>query len=186
MTKNIPPPMRLGRWHERWIYAVAVLLLASGIGWLVDHYFFAGSGDVESHGAFEPWWLRLHGAAAMAGLIVFGSLFPGHIARAWRSRLNRRSGLLMLGLVLVLVLSGYGLYYLGDEDTRPWISSVHWIAGIMTTAGMALHIRLGQRATRRRASVALLTPSLSPQEPGDPVPEPHDVRSSVSDVSTIG
>jgi len=148
--------MRLSRWHERWLYAIGALIFLSGLGWLGDHYLFAGSADFgDAHAAFEPWWLRMHGAAAMAGLVELGSLFPGHIARAWRLRVNRRSGLLMLGLVTLLVVTGYGLYYVGDEETQPWISMIHWLAGIVAGAGLVLHVRLGKDPLRRLLSVGL-------------------------------
>ncbi len=141
-----PPPMRLSRRHERWLYVIAVAVLASGLGWLVDHYLFAGQAEFgEAHAPAEPWWLRLHGAAAMAGLVAFGSLLPGHIARAWRLRINIRSGLLMLGIVLTLVVTGYGLYYAGDEETRPWIGMIHWIVGLVAAAGLIVHVRFGKR-----------------------------------------
>ena len=145
-----PPPMRLSRWHERWLYAIGAWVFLSGIGWLADHYLFAGSADFgDGHAASEPLWLRLHGAAAMAGLVVFGSLLPGHIARAWRLRRNYRSGVLMLSLMLLLVLTGYGLYYFGDEESRPWISMVHWLAGIVAGASLVLHVRLGKHSMGR-------------------------------------
>jgi hypothetical protein len=141
------PSMRLSRWHERWLSAIGSLLFVSGLGWLGDHYLFARTTEFgEAHAAFEPWWLRLHGAAAMAGLVVFGSLFPGHIARAWRLRVNRLSGLSMLGLAVLLLVTGWGLYYVGDEEIRGWISFVHWFVGIVAGAALVLHIRLGKRA----------------------------------------
>ena len=163
MTKDAQlPPMRLSRRHERWLYAIGALIFVSGLGWLADHYLFAGSADFgDAHAAFEPWWLRLHGAAAMAGLVVLGSLLPGHIARAWRLRTNYRSGLLMLSLVVLLVVTGYGLYYVGDEETRPWISMVHWLAGVVAAAGLALHVRWGKRQTRRMHLPAAANPSSS-------------------------
>ncbi len=142
--------MRLSRRHELWLYAIGVLIFVSGLGWLWDHYLFAGSADFwEAHAAFEPWWLRLHGAAAMAGLAALGSLLPGHIARAWRSRTNYRSGLLMLSIAVLLVVTGYGLYYAGNEETRPWISMVHWLVGVVAVAGLLVHVRLGKRRMLR-------------------------------------
>jgi hypothetical protein len=127
---------------------------------------FAGSADFgEAHAAFEPWWLRLHGAAAMAGLVVLGTLLPGHIARAWRARTNHRSGLLMLGLAAILVVTGYGLYYVGDEDTRPWISMVHWLFGIAAGAGFVLHVRLGKRRQWAFAKGEILSSNSSPAIP---------------------
>ena len=159
------PPMRLSRRHELWLYAIGALIFVSGLGWLGDHYLFAGSADFgDAHAASEPWWLRLHGAAAMAGLAALGSLFPGHIARAWRSRTNYRSGLLMLSITVLLVVTGYGLYYVGDEETRPWISLVHWLVGIMACAGLVLHVRLG-KSRRWRLHLLKSSPTNSTSSP---------------------
>jgi hypothetical protein len=142
-------PARLSRWHERWIYVVGVLILVTGLGWLADHYLFAGSAEFgEAHAESEPLWLRLHGAAAMIGLVVFGSLFPGHVVRAWRSWTNWRSGFFMFGLTTLLVATGYGLYYVGDEQTRPWISVIHWLVGLVAAASLVVHARLGKRQSR--------------------------------------
>ncbi len=121
-SSHIPRlPVKLNRRHKRWLYGVASVLAASGIGWLIAHYLLPGSGEFgDSTSASEPWWLRLHGAAAMGFLIALGSLLPGHISRAWQLRRNHRSGLTILGLVALLIVTGYGLYYAGDEQSRPW------------------------------------------------------------------
>jgi hypothetical protein len=59
----------------------------------------------------------------------------------------------MLCLVLLLVATGYGLYYAGDEETRPWISMAHWIGGMLAAFGLALHAWLGKRASQPLPSV---------------------------------
>ena len=171
--------MRLSRWHERSLYAIGTLLFLSGLGWLADHYLFAGSADFgDTHAASEQWWLRLHGAAAMAGLVVFGSLLPGHVARAWRSRTNYRSGLVMLSFVLLMVVTGYGLYYVGDEETRPWISMVHWLTGIVAGTGLVLHVRLGKRRLRNLHLVASSELAASPSGSATAVPARAEKGSS--------
>lgn len=153
MTNAQRPPMRLSQGHERWLYAIGGLVFLSGLGWLIAHYFFAASAEFgDAHAASEPLWLRLHGAAAMAALVIFGSLLPGHMARAWSLRQNHRSGVFMLSIIMLLVLTSYGLYYAGDEEIRPWISAVHWIVGIIAAAGLVLHVRLGKRSVRRKRS----------------------------------
>lgn len=152
MTKRVRQlPARLSRRQERWIYAASALLLVTGLGWLADHYLFAASEDF-ARGNYEALWLQLHGAAAMLGLVVFGSLFPAHIVRAWRSRTNWSSGLCMLAVVAALVVTGYGLYYVGDEDTRPWISLAHWLTGLTAAVALSLHVYLGKRKVRRARS----------------------------------
>ncbi len=152
--KQGPPPMRLGRTHERCVYFIGLLTFLSGAGWLADHYLLAGVGEFgDAHAAGEPLWLAIHGAAAMAALTVFGSLLPGHIARAWKARRNLGSGLVMLALFSLLIVTGYGLYYVGNEDTRPWISLAHWSTGIAIAGSLVMHIYLGKRRIRGSKSV---------------------------------
>ena len=129
-------PVRLSLRHKRWLYVTAVVLLASGLGWLVAHDLLGGRGEFgDAPHPSEPWWLRIHGAAAMGFLIGLGSLLPGHISRAWQMRRNHRSGLSILGMVALLIAA------------RPWISCVHWLIGL-AAAGMApLHVVLGRRRT---------------------------------------
>jgi cation transport ATPase len=152
-TRHHRVQIRLSRSHQRWVYGIGGLLLLSGIGWLVCHFFLAVQTEFgASPHPLEPWWLKLHGAAAMGFLIVIGSLLPNHIARAWRLRKNRSSGLAMLSLLAIIILSGYGLYYLGDEQTRPWISLIHWIIGLLVATVLPLHVWLGLKGKVRPLS----------------------------------
>ena len=151
------PPIMSSR-HERWLYVVATALLLSGVGWLTSHFFLAGSSLVAAfkfdgvpHPS-EPWWLRLHGAAMMGFLVVFGALLPGHVVHGLRRRKNKRSGIFMLTVVIALALTGYALYYLGDEATRPWISALHWLIGLGAAVGLVLHVVLGKRGALRIGS----------------------------------
>jgi len=146
--------VRLSTRHERWLYVVAGALLLSGIGWVTAHYVLAGNSLIagfELEGAPHPsevWWLRLHGASMIGFLVVVGALLPHDVARGRRRR-NKNSGIFMLATTVVLGLSGYGLYYLGDEATRPWISVVHWVIGLAAGAGLVLHVTFGRRGVRR-------------------------------------
>ncbi len=172
------PPMRLGPRHKRWLYVMCGSLFLSGLGWLLAHFLFAGPNDFgEPHHASEPWWLRIHGATAMGFLIAFGSLLPGHAARAWQARKNYRSGLFMVGLVATLVLTGYGLYYAGDEQTRPWISAVHWAVGLAAAAGLLLHVYLGKRRARRRRPATPRRPAAGHGNPAAPAIAQHEQTS---------
>ena len=138
--------MRLSQRHERWIYSTAAVLCLSGLGWLIAHYFLAGAAEFgERHQVSEPWWMRVHGAAVMAFLVALGSLFPGHIVRAWKAKKNRRTGLLLLTILALLIITGYGLYYVADEDMRPWLSLTHWGGGLVVVAGLLLHVVQGRK-----------------------------------------
>ncbi|GAA4030924.1 DUF4405 domain-containing protein [Actimicrobium antarcticum] len=143
--------IRLERWQRQTLYWSVIALTVSGLLWVVAHYFLRPVTEFgESVSPYEPWSMKLHGAAAMAVLFLAGSLLNGHILRALRGTRNRTSGWAMIGLLGVLVLTGYGLYYLAGEASRPAWSVLHWVLGIGFAAGLPLHIVLGRSAQSRR------------------------------------
>ncbi len=135
---------RLSRRHERYLYLSGTVLLLSGAGWLVAHYLLRSPAGAGPHPA-EPWLMRVHGAAVIGFLVVFGALLPGHVLQNWRQRVNRYSGLTVVVAVSLLALSGYGLYYLVDERQRAVTSALHWVVGLGASAALVLHVVLGKR-----------------------------------------
>jgi len=125
--------VRLSPRLARWFYSVFGVLFFSGVVWLVKP---------------DPWLLRVHGAAAMASLLVLGVLIPSHMRRAWAQQRNRRTALAMIALCLALVLSGYGLYYCGDEAWRAWISGVHSFTGGALPFVLFWHITRGRKSKK--------------------------------------
>ena len=145
--------IRLGPWHQGAVYGATAALAVSGIIWLVVHYFVATPGEYgpQIH-PLEPWMLRLHGAVAMAGLIIYGSLLPVHIRRAWTIRRNFALGIGLVAFMLLLTVTGYLLYYAGDENTRPVISAAHWILGLAVPALLVWHVVSGRKLARTSES----------------------------------
>lgn len=143
----IPASLQLERWQRRAIYLSVLLLTLSGAVWLAAHYFFRPVGQFgETVSPLEPWSMKLHGAAAIALFFLLGSILNGHIRRALRSQRNRLSGWSMVGLLSALTLSGYGLYYLASEPTRPLWSFMHWIPGCALIALLVSHVFVGRRS----------------------------------------
>ncbi|MFC5474783.1 DUF4405 domain-containing protein [Paraherbaspirillum soli] len=138
---------RLERWHRFWVYGTFGGLVLTGALWLVAHYFLRSAGEFgEAVNPLEPWSMKLHGAAAMVALFFIGSLLNSHIRRAHSARRNRASGWVMVALLALLTLSGYALYYIASESSRPLWSAGHWILGLVFPALLVLHITLGRRA----------------------------------------
>ncbi len=138
--------VQLARWHRHAIYLTAIVLAVSGVLWLVFHNFMRSRGAYgEIQHPLTAWWLKIHGAAAMAGLFALGSLSITHIRCAWRSRRNLWSGSVLVITIGALVLTSYLLYYAGDDDLRAYASLVHWIIGLACAAALPLHIALGRR-----------------------------------------
>lgn len=135
---------RLSPRRERLVYVVFGLLWASGVGWLVFHYFLRQSGEFgEMPHPLEPWWLRLHGAAAFAGLWLIGLLWAIHLVPAWKAR-RRSSGIVLSVATALLVLSGYLIYYVGAEGARDAIVLAHWLIGLVLPLPLLLHALRGR------------------------------------------
>ena len=143
------PAMRLGKWHQAYLYVSGTLLVISGALWLLFHYFVRMPGQFgDMPHPLEPVWLTLHGLCAAVFLIGFGSVMPGHVRRAWVARRNRWSGTFFFALLALLIASGYGLYYIGDDVARAFVSAAHWVVGLAIPVMMGWHIWLG-RASRK-------------------------------------
>lgn len=139
----------LSQAHKRWAYAVLALLFASGVAHFVLHQFFLRQGDFgPTPNPAEPWLLKLHGAMAMAALVLIGSLLQPHVARFWALGRNHRAGAAFLGAMLLLVLSGYALYYLGSETLRPLARWAHIVIGLLALPAFLLHLLRGLRRSK--------------------------------------
>ena len=139
----------------RWcLYAAVVILFVTGASWLAaDQLKELPNGEFWQ--AATANLLMLHGGAAMITLLLLGGLFPSHIARAWRGRLNRVSGSVMVFSNAVLIVTAFGLYYLGSETTRPLISDLHIVVGLALPFLLALHIWLGRAPYAERTCTSV-------------------------------
>ncbi|MFC3107726.1 DUF4405 domain-containing protein [Undibacterium arcticum] len=144
-----PVSLKLERWQRRALYGAFALLTLSGLLWLLAHYWWRPVGEYgETISPLEPWAMKLHGAAAMLALFLVGGILNNHIRRALKSRRNRSSGWAMVALLALLTLSGYALYYIAGEQSRPLWSVLHWIIGLGLPLLVLLHIVLGRRSAR--------------------------------------
>jgi hypothetical protein len=136
--------MRLNTSFRYSIYAAFAALVLTGGGWLVADW----QKDVSSD---EVWqqvaacMLMVHGGAAMLALLLLGALIPVHLLRAWRAKKNRISGGIVATLNVALILTAFGLYYLGSEALRPWLSWIHIVIGFALAAMLPIHVMLGKR-----------------------------------------
>jgi hypothetical protein len=132
--------------HRRLLYSVCLLLLLSGALWAWINHLDQTAQASERMRDFKPWLLKLHGLSAMLFVLLLGTLLPGHVRRAWRARKNRRNGAFFLTVVGALTLSGYLLYYIGDEAWRNAMSNFHLWLGLAAPVLLSWHIRSGRRA----------------------------------------
>jgi hypothetical protein len=137
--------LRLDRWFRAAVYAAFAVLLITGAAWLWADAMKDGPG-AESWQAASANLLMIHGGTAMAALMLLGALFPLHMRRGWRARRNRITGTAMAAFNAALILTAFGLYYLGSELVRPWTSRLHIAAGLLLPVLFLIHVVTGRRS----------------------------------------
>jgi MFS family permease len=158
-----PDSIRLKRLQKYFLYAVLALLLLSGAAWAYWNYLAASTGDFEI--SAKTWAMKIHGAAAMAVLVLIGMLLSAHVKFAWRARRNRANGAFFLGVFAVLTITGYGLYYAGGEQLRAAASWIHLVLGLALPILLLVHIFLGRKA--RHSAQVRSGSRYAPRGPGN-------------------
>lgn len=144
-------PVRIKR-GRRWLtYGIGAGLWASGALWLGYHYF------LKVHTIFglaenplTHWWLAAHGLFAFASLWLFGLLWGQHIVGAWKTGRHRITGSLLFAVLIVLIVTGYLLYYAGGDETQTIVAILHWVIGLAVPAPFLLHRLYRQVPLRSR------------------------------------
>jgi hypothetical protein len=54
----------------------------------------------------------------------------------------------MITFNAILIVTAFGLYYLGSEMLRPWISDVHIAVGLALPLLLFVHVILGRRGSK--------------------------------------
>ena len=143
MRPHRPDRIRLRHLQRYFLYAVLALIFLSGVAWAFWNYLAASPGELEM--SAKVWAMKIHGAAAMAVLVLVGMLLNEHVRLAWRARRNRANGSVFLGAFAFLTITGYGLYYAGGERLRAWTSWIHLVIGLVLPILLLIHIFLGKR-----------------------------------------
>lgn len=130
---------RLSRAQRRWLYAATGALLFSGLLWLSVHQLaWPAVSRASMEGLpspWEPWLLKVHGAAMMVMLFMTGRISATHVMKGWRLHWRVRDGVALLAGLALLALSGYSLYYLIPDI---WRDANGWVHAGIGTAWVAL------------------------------------------------
>jgi hypothetical protein len=141
---------KLARW-QIWLLALSGTgLWLSGAAWLLLHYFGQGQGAFgpETNPA-EPWMMKAHGLFLIPALLGIGGMFVAHIPKGWSHNRQRIVGIALCITLALLIVSGYLLYYLGDDTARSWTGLAHWELGLGLPAIFLWHYLNGLGARRR-------------------------------------
>jgi cation transport ATPase len=138
-----PESITLKPFHRYLLYAVLTLLFLSGVVWAYLNYL--APLPSESELAVKSWSMKAHGGAAMATLVLIGTVLTAHVRFAWRAGRNRTNGIVFLSAFGILAVTGYGLYYAADERLRAWTGWIHLGVGLALPLLLLGHVLLGKR-----------------------------------------
>jgi predicted permease len=145
--------LRLARPARHALYAIVVLLVASGLAWLAAHDAVIDVPDWHdelARLAFESVTMKVHAAAGVVALVALGMMLAHHARRGLVLARNRASGLAVACAFVLLAASGYALGYLAGDVSRPAMSVAHWIVGAALVPLLAFHIVAGRRLREHR------------------------------------
>ncbi len=130
---------RLARRIGGALLAALALLWASGVAWMLLHWFGARAGEfgVERHPLEAP-ALTLHGVLAMPALFLLG-WFAGRHAAPVASGRRAASGWWLAGWLAPLVVAGLALLFTGGARWQSAASLVHQVLGATLLVPVLAH-----------------------------------------------
>ncbi|MBI1869574.1 MAG: hypothetical protein HYS07_00095 [Chlamydiae bacterium] len=141
--------MKIPKIYRRSLYISMSLLFLTGlVAWIA---YLGISPETETTGLLyliRSTGLKIHGGMAMIVLIVLGALIPNHIVKSWKIKKNKPSGTILVSVLVVLILTGYFLYY-SDEVLRNISSMIHIALGLLFPVFLVGHI-LSSRTYRHK------------------------------------
>ena len=92
-----------------------------------------------------------HTSVSYLMMMLIGALAMIHMRAGWRKQHNHISGVLLLTVFLILLLSGLGLLYFGEESWILTASVAHIAAGVGIIGFAAVHIVKGRLRYRQKS-----------------------------------
>lgn len=121
------------------LYGVCGLLWLTGALWLMAHFLFPLRNEFGTlPNPAEPGLMRLHGVLAVVGVFLLGWIAAEHVPAGWTRALNRLSGLWLAAFAILLVASGYALYY-STGGLHDGAAAVHEVLGIAALIAALAH-----------------------------------------------
>jgi MFS family permease len=132
------PFYNFGKWT---LYLGVAVCFITGVLWLMLDNYFEKEGDFGP--IKHPWQfnvLKIHGAVAMAMMMLFGGVLATHVRHYWRKNRSRKSGLLLVLSFVILIVSAYLLFYASEDIWRSSAQWLHIVFGIGLPLTLTIHV----------------------------------------------
>ncbi|MBT8461652.1 MAG: hypothetical protein KJO44_03945 [Gemmatimonadetes bacterium] len=128
---------------ERWtVWSSAIATGLTGLGFMWAKYFVPppDQWSVVNH-PLEPWFLKLHIVVAPVFVFAVGLVATRHIIPHLKKRepSGRRSGLIMVWMLLPMALTGYLVQVVSSPRWLVPLAIVHIVTGCAFLVGIAGH-----------------------------------------------
>ncbi len=140
---------------RRLMIVANVLVGGTGMVYGVFRYFVTTDDPMALVHPGQPVAHYAHLITAPLLVLAIGHLFHHHGLLSWKAqvRTGRRSGLILLGLALPMIFSGYLLYLATGDFWRPFWIAIHVATSLIWLAGFTAHLFTHARhRTRLRAA----------------------------------
>jgi hypothetical protein len=117
------------------LFVILAIVALSGFAWFTLRDVM----DLEP-GEADHQLLIVHGVFASAATFALGTIVSSHVGLAWQSGRHLKSGSMLLMAFSLLIITGLGLYY-GGEDMRQLFKFVHVGLGFIGSAALLEHLR---------------------------------------------
>jgi hypothetical protein len=135
------------------IYIIIGGLWLTGFMWLVLDQFFAEAGPFgPTPNRLEPPVLLVHGVLAIFGMYVLGWVSIRHVVRWWQGGLRRVSGASLSTCLVLLVVTGFALFFVSDDGSQHAAALSHDVFGVIVTVFGVQHWFFARRRDMRSAA----------------------------------
>ena len=144
---------RMPRRTRATVYIIIGGLWLSGILWLLLDQFFAQVGPFgPTPNRAEPAVLLIHGVVAIVAMYVLGWISLRHVVRWWQGGLRRVSGASLSTCLVLLIVSGFALFFVSDDRWQRAAALSHDVFGLFVTVFGIQHWFFARRRDMRSAA----------------------------------
>ena len=128
--------------YKKWFEIILSASWISGLSFFIFNNFITTTGEfgIEKHPAQYP-ILKAHGACAFIIMVTYGYYLGAHVRKNWKVSPKPISGLTLFSIPILLIISGWILYYIASDNLRQNIGYAHFSLGLILPIILVIHIR---------------------------------------------
>ena len=133
--------VRLPRLIKNLLYGFFAFSLVTGFTFFILNQFIIIEGPFgpQKHPS-QKYFLMAHGASAFIIMTLFGMMLASHVPKTWPLKKNKITGMMLVIIVSLQMITAYCLYYLVLGEYRIFLIYTHLITGIALPVALIGHL----------------------------------------------